>query len=390
MSSRAHESAAGMCSQRRMDGSDRANVVIVGAGPAGLGVARVLQDLGVPGVRIFERERIGASFCRWPQEMHFISPSFTGNAFGLTDLNAIGFDSSPALMLKREHPSGAEYAQYLARTAEAFDLNVTTGVDVRAIGRDGDELVLDTSTGPVRTRFVIWAAGQFQYPDTRDIPGAEYGLHSSDVRRWADQDGDEILVVGGYESGIDAAVGLAAAGKRVTVLGRTPVWESDDPDPSVALAPYTRARLDRALANGSIRLIGDADVIGLDRPNGVTRVFAADGRSWSSEAAPILATGYAGSTQLIAACFEFDEAGCPCVTDKDESTRLSGLFLVGPELAHRGQQFCFIYKFRQRFAVVAQAIAERLGLDTSALAIYRDHNMFLDDLRCCDAADCCS
>jgi cation diffusion facilitator CzcD-associated flavoprotein CzcO len=42
----------------------RANVVIVGAGPAGLGIARVLRDLATPDVHILERKRIGASFRR--------------------------------------------------------------------------------------------------------------------------------------------------------------------------------------------------------------------------------------------------------------------------------------------------------------------------------------
>jgi putative flavoprotein involved in K+ transport len=64
-------------------------VAIIGAGPAGIGVARVLRDLAIPGVRIFERKSIGASFKLWPVTTHFITPSFPSNAFGLTDLNAV-------------------------------------------------------------------------------------------------------------------------------------------------------------------------------------------------------------------------------------------------------------------------------------------------------------
>lgn len=366
----------------------RANVVIVGAGPAGLGMARVLRDLAVPDVRILERERVGASFQRWPEDMRFISPSFTGNAFGLTDLNAISFDSSPAFALKREHPSGVDYANYLEQAVEIFGLNVTTGVDVTGIEPDGDEIVLHTNAGEVRARFVIWAAGQFQYPSNGDIPGAEHGLHSSHVKRWSDHAGEEAIVIGGYESGIDAAVGLSAAGKRVTVLSRSPAWERNDSDPSVALSPYTRDRLETARRSGTITLIGDADILGLDRPNGAIQVLAADGRSWKTSSAPILATGYAGSTSLIDDWLDFDNDGCPAVTAQDESTRLPGLFLVGPELKHRGHLFCFIYKFRQRFAVVGRAIAGRLGIDTAPLEAYRANNMYLDDLSCCDIENC--
>ncbi|UZQ54055.1 hypothetical protein OOK60_16425 [Trichothermofontia sichuanensis B231] len=46
--------------------------------------------------------------------------------------------------------------------------------------------------------------------------------------------------------------------------------------------------------------------------------------------------------------------------------------------------FCFIYKFRQRFAVVANAIARRLGIDCPPLDSYRQAGMFLDDLSWCD------
>jgi hypothetical protein len=75
------------------------------------------------------------------------------------------------------------------------------------------------------------------------------------------------------------------------------------------------------------------------------------------------------------------------LTEDDESTETPGLFVVGPSIRHEGVIFCYIYKFRQRFAVVAAAIGERLGLDLSPLEVYRDNNMFLDDLSCC-AGEC--
>ena len=53
------------------------------------------------------------------------------------------------------------------------------------------------------------------------MSGAELCLHNSRVRSWASLDGDERVVIGGYESGVDAAVNLARAGKRATVLAST-------------------------------------------------------------------------------------------------------------------------------------------------------------------------
>ena len=88
---------------------------------------------------------------------------------------------------------------------------------------------------------------------------------------------------------------------------------------------------------------------------------------------------------------EYDEDGEPIVTEEaDESTLVPGLFLSGPIVQHRGVNFCFIYKFRQRFAVVADAIAQRLGMDTTeAVEARRTAGMYLDDLSCCVESCAC-
>ncbi|MEM6566033.1 MAG: NAD(P)-binding domain-containing protein, partial [Pseudomonadota bacterium] len=111
-------------------------------------------------------------------------------------------------------------------------------------------------------------------------------------------------------------------------------------------------------------------------------------RSWLSDGPPVLATGFVGGTKLVSEWFDYGEEGVPLLTPQDESTAMPGLFLVGPEVSHQGHLFCFIYKFRQRFAVVARAIAARMGVDTEVLEMYYDNNMFLDDLTCCDDDKC--
>lgn len=83
--------------------------------------------------------------------------------------------------------------------------------------------------------------------------------------------------------------------------------------------------------------------------------------------------------------------GAPLLTPEDESTVTPGLFLVGPSVVHGTSNgplsFCFVYKFRQRFGVVADAIARGLGRETdAAVGACRDMNMFLDDFECCKAA----
>ena len=363
-------------------------VAVVGAGPAGLGVARVLRDLGIPDVWVLERGKIGENFRRWPVGTRMLTPSFPGNVFGVTDLNAISYDSSPGWSMKCEHADGRTYAKYLDMAAGAFGLNVQCAIEVLDLEPEGEWFTLRTDRGRVRADFVIWACGQFGHPSDDSLIGSEHGRHYGSVRRWKDVAGDEVFVIGGYESGIDAAVGLSRSHKHVTVFDAEVPWEDADKDPSRALSPYTQQRLKAALKRGNITLEGGAEIIALEpRADGI-RILAGDGRSWHTSHAPILATGFGTGTAVVSDWFDYDEDGGPLVTEQDESTVLPGLFLVGPEVSHNGHLFCFIYKFRQRFAVVANAIAGRLGADTSVLEMYRYNNMYLDDLSCCDDDKC--
>ena len=85
--------------------------------------------------------------------------------------------------------------------------------------------------------------------------------------------------------------------------------------------------------------------------------------------------------------FEHDD-GYPVINDFDESTITKNLFLVGPQVKHGNALFCFIYKYRQRFAIVAQEIAEREKISSEivdpVINEYQSQNFYLKDLSCCD------
>jgi len=110
---------------------------------------------------------------------------------------------------------------------------------------------------------------------------------------------------------------------------------------------------------------------------------------------PVLCTGFEGSVAAAAGhLFEFAESGnkehkgcldgAPLLTENDESTIVQGVFLVGPTVSHGSLSFCFVYKFRQRFGIVANAICEGLGIDTrAAVDECRKANMYLEDFGCC-------
>ena len=263
--------------------------------------------------------------------------------------------------------------------------------------------------------------------------GAELCMHNSSVRSWADLPGDDFVVIGGYESGMDALYNLTMCGKKCTVASSTAFWKVATDDPSTELAPYTMERVRTAFrfakASPTLtppRLLAPLRVAEVAQEAGGGFVVRA---TWGelveyvggehrskfhggddsleetgkegveielrTPQAPILATGFAGSCAagVVKDLFEWGEkgsgcmAGSPLLSDEDESTKTPGLFLVGPAVRHEDHVFCFVYKFRQRFGVVADVIAQGLGHETEdTVHQCREFNMYLDDFDCCKGA----
>ncbi|MCA0914828.1 MULTISPECIES: NAD(P)/FAD-dependent oxidoreductase [Halomonas] len=374
------------------------DVVIVGAGPAGIGIGLELEKLIDVEYVVLEAHEVGSSFRRWPTQTRFITPSFHSNPFGLADLNAVEEASSPAIFAGAEHLSGEQYADYLAFVARTRDLPIVEGCGVRQVEPlEQDGFLLQTGRGPLRTRFLVWATGEFQYPDLTPFPGSHWCTHYAQVSNWQDLSApdDSSLphtVIGGYESGVDAAVNLVRLGHHVRLLVRKRSWAQENAyDPSLSLSPYTRERLSEALKTGQLDVAFGTDVVEVKRheKSGFS-IHAADGRQWDTAQAPVLGTGFhqGGGAQHISSLWDWTEKGHISLTPADESTRTPGLFLVGPQVRHDRRIFCFIYKFRQRFALVAEQIAERMGLDVDGLQRSSGAWGPFGNRDCCEGCEC--
>lgn len=359
-------------------------VVVVGAGPSGIGVSIILQKLGIK-FTVLERGEIGGSFLKWPKQMRLLTPSFFGNTFKMIDLNAITYDTSPALTLQTEHPSGQEYAAYLKRLAEHFKLPVRTGVNVDSVLKTRDGFAVNSKDEKINATFLVWAAGEFQYPRSSPFPGSEHCIHNSLVSDWDDVSGDAFFVIGGYESGMDTAINLAERKKRVTIIDDENLLESGEIDPSRTISPYTKDRLRRANAGNAIEfLTGRVARVERERDRFVIHTEKA---KISSKTRPILATGFTGSLSLIKRLFYWKE-GRALLNSYDESTKTPGLYVTGPLLQQHNAIFCFIYKFQQRFAVVANHIGIKLSKDVSIIEEYKREGMYLENLK--DIKDKCA
>ncbi len=359
------------------------DVAIVGAGAAGVGAAVALRHAGIENFVVLDRHTVGASFASWPAETRFITPSYPTNSIGMLDLNSIAIGTSPAFSLEVEHPTGEEYAIYLRAVAHFFELPVRQDTDVMQIAKVGDGFRIDTADENLQARHVIWAAGEFQYPLLNGFVGSQLCRHTATIASYGELDGDDFIVVGGYESGVDVAYHLACRDKRVRLFDKDCPWEEESSDPSVALSPFTLERMREDWFVEQVELFPHTPIESVTRVDDMYEVTARDGHRFETRVPPLWAGGFEGSHKLVADLFERRDDGFPLLSEHDESTIVPGVFLCGPAVRHDNSVFCFIYKYRQRFAVVAKAIATSLGLPAEDLEEYRNWGMYLDDLSYC-------
>jgi putative flavoprotein involved in K+ transport len=364
------------------------DALVIGAGPAGIGTALALSAVEGLTFGVLERGRVGQTFLEWPEAQTFLTPSFTGNGFGATDLNAVHPETSPAFSLGVDYPTGVQYAAYLRGVAKHFRIPVLTDAEVTAVERVDDGFEVRSARGPARTRSLVWAGGEFHAPRNPRIPGSGLADLARAPQAWMRRSGD-VVVIGGYESGIDIACHHIEQGARVTVVdGATPWDAGSGSDPSFRLAPRSRVRLAAARATGRLSLVGSR-ATGIVRDGEDWAVRIDDGSRLRCSSRPIAAAGYGPGLGPVAQLFAERPDGWPELDEDDQSTIAPGLFLSGPAIRHGGLKFCFVYKFRQRFAHIARIIGERAGKDVGALEAWRAAGMLTDDLSCCGVECAC-
>src|SRR5215210_7325071 len=114
---------------------DRCEVVVIGAGPAGLATAGALRHHGI-GAVVIERDAIGASWRRHYERLHLHTVRW------LSHLPGYKFSRRHGRWVSRDG-----VIRYLEGYARHHDVDVRTGVEVRGLDRDeaAGEWVLDTS-----------------------------------------------------------------------------------------------------------------------------------------------------------------------------------------------------------------------------------------------------
>ena len=186
------------------------NVVIIGAGSAGLATSYFLGKRGIDHV-ILERGEVGNTWVteRW-DGFHLVNPNW---AVRLPGFHYIGTDPGGYL-------SKNETIEYLRNYARSFDAPVQTGVEISSLASGDDQYVLSTASGTeVTARYVVVATGAFGIPKipsfSARLSGSIDQIHSAGYRNTASLAEGAVLVVGSGQSGAQITEELIESGRQV-------------------------------------------------------------------------------------------------------------------------------------------------------------------------------
>jgi putative flavoprotein involved in K+ transport len=199
-------------------GVEHWDVVVVGAGQAGLAVSWYLQLLGVDHL-VIEKGRVGESWrsARW-DSFTLVTPAWMTRLPGLRQGKGQG----------ERFTARDDFVTLLDTYAES--LPVREGLEVLSARRRGDGYWLTTSTGPITARAVVSASGAQRLPKVPSMaarmPDTVLQLHAGQYRNPVAVPAGGVLVVGSGQSGGQIAEELAGAGRRVFLatsrVGRVP------------------------------------------------------------------------------------------------------------------------------------------------------------------------
>jgi putative flavoprotein involved in K+ transport len=185
-------------------------VLVVGAGQAGVAMSEHLTGLGIPHV-VLERGRIAE---RWRSE-RWDSLVTNGpvwhDRFPNLEFSSLGPD---------EFAAKEQVAEYFVKYSEQYNAPIRCGVEVTSVRRNsnGPGLNVETSDGGINARYVVAATGAFQHPVIPSIVPSEAPvtqLHSSSYKNPDQLPVGAVLVIGAGASGVQIADELLASGREV-------------------------------------------------------------------------------------------------------------------------------------------------------------------------------
>jgi thioredoxin reductase (NADPH) len=188
------------------------DVLIIGAGPIGIELAVALKRAGVDYLHL-EAGQIGQTILWYPRQVRFFSSP-----------ERIGIAGIPLQTADQTKATREEYLAYLRSVVQHYELRINTHERVVDLRRDHDGFIVESLHGDDRQRYrarrVVLAIGDMHRPNRLHIAGENlpHVSHYFDEPHLYFQ--KKLLIVGGRNSAVEAAIRCFRAGAHVTLSYR--------------------------------------------------------------------------------------------------------------------------------------------------------------------------
>ena len=316
------------------------DLLILGAGPIGLACGIEAKKAGL-NYLILEKGALCNSIYNYPVNMTFFSTSER------LELAGIPFMSAGA------KPTRTEALEYYRRIYFLFDLKVNLYEEVKTLKKEEGIFHIHTSKGAYTSSKIILATGFYDLPNLMHVPGEELPKVLHYYKEPWPFVGQKVLVVGGANSAVDAALECWRKGAQVSMalLG-------DEVDENVKY--WVRPDIMNRIKEGSIRAIKNSKVVEI-LPTEV-RLATPEGEIRLPNDWVLALTGYRpnfGLLDQLGVQLSLDEKRQPCYDQTNQESNVPGVYLAGVVCGGLNTREFFIENSISHAAAIIQDILKK-------------------------------
>jgi thioredoxin reductase (NADPH) len=286
------------------------DLIIIGAGPIGLACGVEAKKAGLNYV-ILEKGTLTNSIFNYPVNMTFFSTS-----------DRLEMANIPFMSVGNK-PTRTEALEYYRRIFFHFDLNVNLYEGVETLSKAGDLFQIKTSKSSYQTKKIVLATGFYDLPNLMNVPGEDLEKVMHYYKEPWPFIGQKVLVVGGANSAVDAALECWRKGAEVSM-----VLLDDEVDQNVKY--WVRPDIMNRIKEGSITAYPKSKVKEIRATEVI--ISTPEGEVTIANDFVLAMTGYKpnfGLLDQLGVEMSQDEKRQPCYDQYNQESNVPGVYLAG-------------------------------------------------------------